>query len=405
MWPFKRKNETRSNQTLDQLLAVGTPTASGQFVNAENAQSLPAVLCAISTISEAIASLPIHVYQRDQQSNKQRARNHNAERLLNTSPNDYQTAYDLKIALMRAALMRGNAYAQIEYDGSGKPQSLHWLHPDSVLVKKLANHRLGYQVTLEGGKIKTLHQEEIIHIKYMSDDGITGKSPIQIARETIGLGLAQQIHGARIFQNGAMPSGVLETEQKFKDPNAAQRIRSEFKDKYQGVDKTGEVIFLEQGLKYKPLSITNTDAQWLESRAFTIADIARIFKLSPLLLQDLSHGTYSNFSEAQRAFLSQTLRPWLTNLQQAFNSRLVSIRSQGNTFIEFETKDLLRASTEERFASYDVAIRNGIVSPNEARASENLPARKGGDEYSQSWLNQLPKQAVTALNDKGDTDE
>jgi HK97 family phage portal protein len=389
MFNIFKKTETRSNKTLDQLLAIGTPTNSGQHVNAETTQSLPAVLCAVTTISEAIASLPIHVYQRDKNGDKQRARNHYAERLLNSNPNDYQTAYDLKIALLRSVLLRGDAFTHIEYDGAGKPQLLHWLHPDSVIVKKLPNHRLGYQVTLESGKIKRLHQEEIIHIKYMSDDGIVGKSPIQIARESIGLGLAQQEHGARLFQNGAMPSGVLETDAAFKDPAAASRIRTEFNQKYQGVDKCGEVIFLEQGLKYKPLSISNTDSEWLESRSFTVADIARIFKISPLLLQDLSHGTYSNFSEAQRAFLSHTLRPWLTNLQQAFNSRLVSIRSQGSTFIEFETKDLLRASTEERFSAYDVAIRNGIMSPNDARKAENMPARDGGDEFSQSWLNQL----------------
>jgi HK97 family phage portal protein len=389
MWPFKKKEER--NKTLDQLLATGTLTSSGQHVNAENAQSLPAVLCAVSTISEAIASLPIHVYQRDQSGDKQRDINHHAELLLNTSPNDYQTAYDFKIALLRAVLLRGNGFTQIEYNRSGIPTALHWLHPDSVIVKKLANNRLGYQVTHDAGKVTTFHQEEIIHIKYMSDDGIMGKSPIQIARETIGLGIAQQLHGARLFEKGAMPSGVLETEAAFKDPKAAERIRQEFKEKYQGVDKSGEVIFLEQGLKYKPLSITNSDAQWLESRAFTIADIARMFKLSPLLLQDLSHGTYSNFSEAQRSFLSQTLRPWLTNLQQAFSSRLVAINTKGITFIEFETKDLLRASTEERFAAYDVAIRNGIMSPNDARKAENMPVRIGGDEYSQAWLNQLSK--------------
>lgn len=390
MWPFKKKEER--NKTLDQLLATGTLTSSGQHVNAENAQSLPAVLCAVSTISEAIASLPIHVYQRNKNGDKQRDINHHAELLLNTTPNDYQTAYDFKIALLRAVLLRGNGFAQIEYNRSGIPTALHWLHPDSVIVKKLANNRLGYQVTLDAGKITTFHQEEIIHIKYMSDDGIMGKSPIQIARETIGLGIAQQLHGARLFEKGAMPSGVLETEAAFKDPKAAERIRQEFKEKYQGVDKSGEVVFLEQGLKYKPLSITNSDAQWLESRAFTIADIARMFKLSPLLLQDLSHGTYSNFSEAQRSFLSQTLRPWLTNLQQAFSSRLVAINTQGITFIEFETKDLLRASTEERFAAYDVAIRNGIMSPNDARKAENMPVRIGGDEYSQAWLNQVSKE-------------
>jgi len=148
-------------------------------------------------------------------------------------------------------------------------------------------------------------------------------------------------------------------------------------------------------MTWKPIGLSNQDAQWLASRQFTIADIARMFKISPIFLQDYSNSTYSNFSEASRAFLTQSLRPWLTNLQQAFASRLVDNRQ---LTLEFQTKDLLRATAAERFEVYDNAIRNGIMNPNECRKAENMPPREGGDEYSQSWSQQA--QAQDNANDE-----
>ena len=133
--------------------------------------------------------------------------------------------------------------------------------------------------------------------------------------------------------------------------------------------------------------MSNQDAEWLASRRFTIEDIARMFNISPLFLQDYTHSTYSNFSEASRAFLSMTIRPWLTNFEQQIRRSLViapaisGIRYQ----VEFDTADLLRANPTERFASYETAIRAGVMCPNEAREREGLSPRRGGDEFSQAW--------------------
>ena len=393
MWPFNKK-ETR-NKTLDQLLAFNAPTSSGMTVNAETAQSITAVHCAVTTISESVASLPIHVYQKAN-GDKKRLSNY-LERLLNHSPNGYMTGYDFKIALMRSVLLRGNAFVHIDFDGAGKAQSLHYLHPDSEIVKKLPTHRIGYQVMQESGKTKTLHQEEVIHLKINSDDGILGQSPISVCRDSIGVSLAQETHLAKVLSNGAMPSGVLESDLVFKDKNAVERVRKQFTERYQGMSKSGEVVMLDQGLKFKPLTMSPADAELLASRSFSVAEVARCFKLSPLLLQDLSHGTYSNFSEANRAYVSGTLRPHLTNVQQALNSRLIPESNQLTTYCEFNTKDLLRASTQERFESYQTGITSGVLSPNECRVYEGLPKYAGGDEYNQSFMNQV--EAVKAKNE------
>ena len=211
-----------------------------------------------------------------------------------------------------------------------------------------------------------------------------GKSPVQVYRESIGLGLAQQEHGASQFKNGMRVSGTMETPNNLRQ-DQFDRLKQRF-DEHQGSANSGKPMILEGGLKWNQIGLANNDAQWLESRLFTISDIARMFKISPIFLMDYSNSTYSNFSEASRAFLTQTLRPWLSNIQEALASRLLSDSNRLSTVIEFESKDLLRATAEDRFRVYDVAIRNGVMNPNECRAAENLPSRTGGNEYSQSWI-------------------
>ncbi|MDT0594551.1 phage portal protein [Glaciecola petra] len=383
MFSFFKRSRPNNH---DLLLSLSADTTSGQAVNSQTAQALPAVHCAISVLSEAVASLPVHVYQQTNDV-RTRAQNHHIERLLNQAPNhNGMTAYDFKLALIRSMLLRGNAYARIEYDGTGKPNQLTLLHPDSVIIRKDNQRLLGYQIALETGKFANLLKEEVLHLKYHTDDGIEGKSPIQICREAIGLGLAQQEHGARLFKNGVKPSGVFETDSMFKDENSIKRLKDSLSDAHSGTSNTGKILLLEQGLKFKPISLSNQDAEWLAARNFSVVDVARMFKLSPIFLQDYTNSTYANFTEASRAFLGQTLRPLLTNIQQEFSNKLLSDRYRTNTIIEFNTADLLRANSTERYEVYDAAIRNGVMSPNEVRRSENMPPREGGDEFSQSWI-------------------
>jgi len=385
---FKRSAHTHPTDTYELLksIGLGTPTTSGKLVNSEVAQTLPAVYCAVATIAEAIAALPIHTYRKDGDE-RMRQTQHHAERLLNVAPNDYQTPYDFKLALLRAVLLRGNGYAKITFDGTGKPNGLHLIHPDSIIVEQLASGRIGYRMTDKQGKFHNLLQEEVLHIRYHSDDGIFGKSPVSVCRDSIGLGLAQSEFGAGQFKNGVSPTGVIEFD-KFLNDKQRENVKQSLKDQYTGSSNAGKTLVLEGGSNWKPIGLSNQDAEWLKSRLFTVSDIARMFKLSPIFLQDYSNSTYSNFGEASRAFLSQSLRPWLTNLQQAFSSRLISDRNRSQYTIEFETKDLLRATAEERFKNYETAISIGMMSPNECRRAENLPSYVGGDEMSQSWKQQ-----------------
>lgn len=406
MWPFRRKKDEQRSMTIDEFLQVaGIPnTGSGEYVSPGTAESLPAVMNAVTVISEAIATMPCYLYQvRNDKGREAREwlSDHPVDYLLNERPNDCQTAYQFKRTMMRHCLLNGNAYAVIEWGKDGQPKSLHPYPPSAVVAERIGDHRYRYTITEPySGEVRTYLQEEILHLRYATDDGFLGRSPITICRETLGLGLAQQRHGANIMKEGMMAAGIVKAKDWLDSVNGKKAMDA--LDRYKGARNAGKTPILEGGMEYEQLGMSNQDAEWLASRRFTIEDIARMFNVSPIFLQEYSNSTYSNFSEASRAFLSMTMRPWLTNVEQQLKSALlVVLRVPGIRHqIEFDTADLLRATPTDRFATYEKGIKSGVMCPNEAREREGMPPREGGDEFSQAW-----KQTVEVKSGKESGDE
>ncbi|MFZ7236943.1 phage portal protein [Avibacterium gallinarum] len=388
MWPFKRKTEQRSQPLgIDELISyLGVAnTSAGEFVSPQTAEALPAVMNAVTVIAEAVASMPCYLYQL-KQDGRERVFDHPVDYLLNEMPNRNQTPYQFKYTLMRHCLLNGNAYAVIEWNKQGEPVSLTPYQPSAVNILRTPKGEHIYQITDLDGKTKNYLQDEVLHLRHSSLDGFMRRSPIAICRETVGLGMAQQKHGAAVMKNGLMASGLITTAEWLDEAKGKKALKA--LERYKGAKNAGKTPVLEGSMEYKQLGMTNQDAEWLASRTFTISDIARIYNISPIFLQDYSNSSYSNFSEASRAFLSQTLRPWLTNFEQQLKDALmvdVSRQSKQRYLIEFDTSDLLRTSQNDRFNSYDTAIKAGIMNPNEVRRREGLSPYVGGDEFSQAW--------------------
>ena len=400
MWPFKRKPEQRSISIDEFLSYMGTSnTGAGEFVSPHTAEALPAVLNAVTVISEAVASMPCYLY-RLEQDGRERVFNHSVDFLLNEMPNRNQTPYQFKYTMMRHCLLNGNAYAVIEWDKQGEPLSLTPYPPSAVNIQRLVDGSYRYQITDLSGKVKTYLQDEILHLRHSSDDGFMGRSPIAICRETVGLGLAQQRHGSSVMKNGLMASGIITTGKWFNE-STSKKVEESLA-RYYGAKNAGKTPILEGEIDYKQLGMTNQDAEWLQSRTFTIGDIARILNISPIFLQEYSNSSYSNFSEASRAFLSQTLRPWLTNFEQQLKDALMVDlnRTSPRYLIEFDTSDLLRTSQNDRFNSYEVAIKSGVMCPNEVRRKEGLTPYAGGDEFSQAWKQTVEVKKAFNTEDK-----
>lgn len=401
MWLFGKKKQEKRSLTIDEFFSyMGlNNTGAGEFVSPQTAEALPAVMNAVTVISEAVAAMPCYLYKL-KDDGRERVVNHPIDYLLNEMPNRNQTPYQFKYTMMRHCLLNGNAYAVIGWNKKGQPESLTPYTPSAVNVQRLVGGEYIYQITDLDGNTKNYLQDEILHLRHSSLDGFMGRSPVTICREAIGLGLAQQRHGASVMKNGLMASGLISTSEWLDEAKAQKAIKA--LERYKGARNAGKTPVLEGSMEYKQLGMTNQDAEWLESRNFTISDIARIFNISPIFLQDYSNSSYANFSEASRAFLSQTLRPWLTNFEQQLKDALMVDVNNPNApryLIEFDTSDLLRISQTERFSSYDVAIKAGVMSPNEVRKREGLTPYVGGDEFSQAW-----KQTVEVKQDTGASD-
>ncbi|WP_171763998.1 phage portal protein [Shigella flexneri] len=394
MWPFRRKKEQRS-MTLDEFMALaGTSNmGAGEYVSSGTAESLPAVMNAVTVISDAVATMPCYLYLVRNEKGKEAREwldSHPVDHILNERPNAWQTPYQFKRMMIRYCLLSGNAYAVIQWGRDGFPAALHPYPPQSVNVEQTGDHNWRYCITdAYTGNTRNYLPWEVLHLRYSTDDGFMGRSPVTICRESLGLGLAQQRHGASVMRDGMMAAGVITSGEWLDGVKGKQALAA--LERYKGARNAGKTPILEGGMSYQQLGMSNQDAEWLASRRFTIEDIARMFNVSPIFLQEYSNSTYSNFSEASRAFLTMTMRPWLANFEQQIkNALLVASPVPGIRYqVEFDSADLLRATPGERFATYERGIKSDVMCPNEAREREGLSPRDGGDEFSQAWKQEV----------------
>jgi HK97 family phage portal protein len=241
----------------------------------------------------------------------------------------------------------------------------------------------------------------MLHIRYRTLDGYRGISPISYAREPIGLALATEKHGARLFKNGARPGGILEHPNKMSE-DAAKRFKESWQAAFTG-DNVHKTALLEDGMKFNPLTMTSEDAQYLETRRFQTAEIARIFRVPLHMIQETEKATSwgSGIESMSTGFVRDTLTPWLTRWEQALMRDLLTEDEKRSMYIKHVVAGMVRGDMKTRFASYNVAIMSGIMSPNEARALEEMDKREGGDEYLSPMNMRLGTDGNTDSNTDG----
>lgn len=377
-WPWS-KTETRAvDPSWGALLSQGAMSDSGQYVDARSAEGVATVFAAVNLIAGTVASLPLHVYRRLDNGDRERASDHPLANILAARPNATQTAFEMREMLTAQCLLSGNAYAEIRTDRSGTVTDLVPITPRDVTVVKLAGGRHRYDVNTDG-RMRSLLAEEVLHLRDRSEDGLVGRSRVQVARETLGGALALQTHGNRAFANGTRLSGVLQTPGML-SADQHQRLAASWRTQYTGADNAGKTAVLESGLEFKPLSMSNEDAQWLQARQFSVEEVARLFNVPPVLLGDLRHANFSNSVEMMRHFVTVTLRPWLSRWEQALERALLGPVARGRYYIEHSAEGLLRGDAVNRADFYGKAIASGWMLRSEARRLENLPAIEGLDD-------------------------
>ena len=327
------------------------PTTSGKTVNEHTAMQMTAVYSCVRILSEAVASLPLHVYRYNDSGGKEKDLKHPLYRLLHDEPNPEMTSFVFRETLMSHLLLWGNAYAQIIRNAKGAVIALYPLIPNKMTVDRDSSGKLYYLYqkgsedtpTLGSNSQVYLSPHDVLHIPGLGFDGVIGYSPIAMARNAIGLAIATEEYGAKFFANGAAPGGVLEHPGTLKDP---QRIKDSWNAAYQGSSNSHRVAVLEEGMKYHAIGISPEQAQFLETRKFQINEIARIFRVPPHMLADLEKSSFSNIEHQGLEFVKYSLDPWVVRWEQAMCRALLSDSEKPRVFIKFNVDGLLRGDNQ-----------------------------------------------------------
>ena len=348
--------------------------ANNSLVSNDKALTLTAVWCAIRLLSESVSSLPISVYSKQSNGDKLEDTKSPIYKLIKFKPNFYQNKVTFFEYIMLCILTEGNAYVQIIRNNNGTPVELIPIDPEDVTIV-VNDNELFFQ-TPRG----VLDSADVLHFKTMTSDGITGISPLAQCQSALKWTDSLEKFGETFFSNGAKPSSILQTDKSLSD-SAMQRLKSSFNNNYAKLNNSNSTIVLEEGLTFKPISISPDQAQFLQSRKFSIEEICRIYNLAPHLLKDLSKSSFNNIEMQNQEFLTLTLLPYINRLEEEMNGKLFRSNELGNTYIEFNVNGFLRGDAKTRNESYKTAITNGYMSINEVRQKENMNSIDGGDKH------------------------
>ncbi len=356
----------------------GTDSYSGRTVTVDSALQIATVWACVRLLSETIATLPLGVYERDSNGRRTPARDHPLYALLHDQPNADMTAAEFWQAMMACVLLWGNAYARKETLG-GRLVALSILRPEAMVVRREKNGDLTYVYSDARDGTKEMGEAEIFHIKGFSLDGLIGLSPIAQARHTLGLAMAADEAAGKLYSNGLRSSAVMEAPHTL---TPAQRKDADaWLERFRDAQNAGKIPLVEAGFVYKSISLSPADAQMMQVMAVSVEQICSWYGVPPFMVghteKTTSWGT--GLEQQNIRFLTYSLRPYLTKIEQAVKRSLISPQDRSRYYAEFNLEGLLRADSAGRAALYATFAQNGVMTRNEMRERENLEPLAGGD--------------------------
>lgn len=354
------------------------PVLSGVSVSPEKAMTVPAVRCAVQAIAESIGQLPVHTFARGTDGAKERAPDHPVYSLLHDEANPWTPASDFREQMQGDALLHGNGVALI-VRANGTPRELHRLAPEATTIKAGPFGEPVYEFRAADNQLSTFAAADVLHIRAASLNGISGESPIKLAREAIGLAIVLEQYAARLFGNGARPSGMLTL--KGQGPKALEDARKAFLAAH-GSGQSGGTVVMSDGADWKQMTLNSVDAEFMQLRRFAIEEIARVFRVPPSLLMHLEKMTLNNAEETGSQFVTFALMRWIKQWEGEVRLKLFTAdERKAGMFAAFLTDDFARADLAKRADAYQKLVAARILNPNEVRALENRAPYKGGDDF------------------------
>lgn len=365
------------------LIGSAGSTSTGVRVTPESALALPVIQNCVTLLAESLAQLPLELYERQAGGQRQVAVDHPLYEVLRYQPNPFQTPYDRVELSQMSAGLRGNSYAYIDRGDDGQVRELWPLDTDKVTVLKGPDLLPYYRVA---GVADPLPMRLVHHVRWHSHNGYVGLSPMQLHAETVGLGLAVRQFTGKSFANGATLSGVIERPKEvaaIKDQNSIDSIVDQWGAKYSGPDNAKKVALLQEGMTFKPVSMTNVDADLAALLKLSTVEQARIYKIPLPMVNDLDKANYNTIEQLLIQFVVFALLPWAKRHEQAMMRDFLLAGDRKRYFIEFNLSGLMRGDQKSRYESYAIGRQWGWLSVNDIRRLENLPPVAGGDTYLQ----------------------
>lgn len=412
-WVSERFGEKRDKATFDRPEAWtvasfgGGQNASGISVTEQTALRSVAVFACVRVISETLASLTLKLYRRTKDDGREAIETGRPDPisrlagLFRGRPNPEITAFQFVEMLVAHCCLWGNAYAEIEFNEAGEIVALWPLLPDRTIPERMrlrdGSTVLVYKTTTVDGQPLTLAGYKVLHIAGLGFDGLRGYSPIALAAQAVGLTLAAEEFGARFFGQGTTIAGILQHPGKLGD-KAYDRLKASLADGFSGVSKSHRMKILEEGMTWTKIGVPPEEAQFLQSRQFQVNEIARLFRVPPHLIADLSKSTNNNIEHQGIEFSTHTIRPWAVRWENALNTTLLDEKQQRKHFFKFSLDALLRGDLKSRYAAYAVGRNWGWLSVNDVRRAEEMNPVEDGNTYLQP-LNMVSAGTATVAID------
>lgn len=351
----------------------------GRILGAENARrmnqgaalQLSTVWACVRLISETLATLPMGFYRRKPDGSRVLATNHALYSILHSQPNANMTAVTFWEAVAASMLLWGNAYVEIQRIG-GSVVSLNFLFPGRVTVM-LVQGLYEYWYNDLTGRRRKLERGNLMHIPAFSLGGELGLSPVQYGAKVLASATGAEDASDAVFQKGLRASGFLTAKQVLQKGQ-----RDDLKAalaKFRGDNDPGGVMVLEADMGYTPMSMNPVDSQLLESRAWSVEELCRWFRVPPFMVGHTQKSTSwgTGIEQQMIGFVTFVLRPWCSRIEQGINKSLLDASESGRYYAEFALEGLLRGDSAARAAFYGIMIDKGILTRDEVRALENWP--------------------------------
>lgn len=361
-----------SDENVVSFLGLGDLSATGERVTVQSALGVPPVFAAVTFIAGTLAALPLNLHERTKDGQKKSTGD--LATLLHSNVNDDCTSFEWRKHLFEQVFTGGRAFTFIDRNDNGKVINLWPLDPANVKVKRRAG-RKWYEYR-ENGKVTIYEAADIIDIAFMlKSNGLDHRSPLLTNKDTIGLAQAATKYGSKFFQNGGVPPFTITGP--YKSPGAMVRSAKDMSNAVAEAARNRSLaLAVPDGHTIAPLGADPEKTQLVELKRFLIEEIARIFSLPPVFLQDLTHGTFSNAEQQDLHFVKHTLTRWAKQFEQELNLKLFG-RKNRRYFVKFNLDGLLRGDFKTRMEGNAKAIQTGQITPDEAREMEDRPALGG----------------------------